>query len=207
MELAAATVAAWSGGGARSVQGDKHSDRLAQTVCECCKEPCGQTSCYKLTRATKGADRMYFRCAGCKNLKHRISRVLRRADEVLSVAWAAVHQTKRIALYKDAKDMYGDDLEARIAATIEDDLEMIMAKLLTGITEGLSVKMNRLWRWLEVEQLLVENSSGEGPISPLSPEKAADLLFTRVNMRDRFIENSRSRRRPSRSQTRKRHGA
>ena len=210
MELAAAPVAAWSGGGARSVQGDKHNDRLAQTVCSSCMDPCEQTSCYKVFRATQGADRMYFRCTRCKNLRHRISRLLRRADSVISVAWPMVHPTKRDAVYKDAKDMYGEALEARIAAAVEHDIEGIMAKL-TGMMDmakrrgeaALPVKVRRLWRWLEMENYFM----GESSECPLSPERAADLLLMRVTWWNCSIEHPRSCRRPSRSRSRKRHGA
>ena len=208
MELAVVPVAAWSGGGALSVQGDKHDDRL----CSSCMDPNEQTSCYKLVRAIKagGADRRYFRCTRCRNLRHRISRLFRRADSVFAVTWPMVHPTKRDALYKDAKDMYGEALEARIAAAIEHDIEGIMAKL-TGAMDiakrrgeaGLPVKVTRLWRWLEMENSFM----GESSECSLSPEMAADLLYMRVTMRNRFIEHPRSCRRPSRSQSRKRHGA
>ena len=211
MELAAAPLAAWSDGGARSVQGDKHNDRLAQTVCSSCMDVCERTICYKLFRpTTKGADRWYFMCRRCENLRHRISRLLHRADSVISVAWPMVHPTKRDAVYKDAKDMYGEALEARIAAAIEHDIEGIMAKL-TGAMDiakrrgeaGLPIKVTRLWRWLEMENSFM----GESSECSLSPERAADLLYMRVTMRNRFIEHPRSCRRPSRSRSRKRHGA
>ena len=203
MELAVVPVAAWSGGGALSVQGDKHDDRL----CSSCMDPNEQTSCYKLVRAIKagGADRRYFRCTRCRNLRHRISKLLSRADEVIAVTWPMVHRTKRDALYKDAKDMYGQALEERIAAVIEQDLEGIVAKL-TGVMDiakrrgeaALPVKLKRLWNWLEME-----NFMDTSPECPLSPEGAADFLHLRVNLRNYH----RSCRRPSRSRSRKRHGA
>ena len=120
-----------------------------------------------------------------------------------------VHSTKRDALYKDAKDMYGQALEARIAAVIDQDLEGIVAKL-TGMMDiakrrgeaALPVKLKRLWRWLEME-----NFMDTSPECPMSPERAADLLHLRVNLRDSLIEYRRSCRRPSRSRSRKRHGA
>ena len=210
MELAAAPVAAWSGGGARSVQGDKHNDRPAQTVCSSCMDVCERTSCYKLFRPTTPFHgRWYFMCRRCENLRHRISRLLHRADSVISVAWPMVHPTKRDAVYKDAKDMYGEALEARIAAAVEHDIEGIMAKL-TGMMDmakrrgeaALPVKVRRLWRWLEME-----NFMGESSECPLSPERAADLLLMRVTWWNCSIEHPRSCRRPSRSRSRKRHGA
>ena len=155
-------------------------------------------------------DRLLVRCTRCTNLRHRISRLLHRADSVISVAWPMVHPTKRDAVYKDAKDMYGEALEARIAAAVEHDIEGIMAKL-TGMMDmakrrgeaALPVKVRRLWRWLEMENYFM----GESSECPLSPERAADLLLMRVTWWNCSIEHPRSCRRPSRSRSRKRHGA